>query len=79
MVYKRPSRAGQEGVSGERGPGMSSYTLQSKLLAKTTKENIALKKANADHQEAFTETNRDRKLGGFVWISLIWGCSGGES
>ena len=45
MVFKRPSRAGQEGVSGVR-PGISAYALQSKLLAKTIKENIALKKAN---------------------------------
>ncbi len=64
MVYKRPSRAGQEGVSGERGPGMSSYTLQSKLLAKTIKENIALKKANADHQkrEQAMEKRMNRQL-----------------
>ena len=51
MVYKRPSRAGQEGVSGERKQGMSSYAIQSKLLAQTIKENTALKKANADHQK----------------------------
>ena len=30
---------------------MSSYAIQSKLLAKTIKENTALKKANADHQK----------------------------
>ena len=46
MVYKRPSRAGQEGVSGVRRSGISSYALQSELLAKTIKENTALKKAN---------------------------------
>ena len=51
MVYKRPSRAGKEGVSGKRGPGMSSYTIQSKLLAKAIKENTALKKTNADHKK----------------------------
>jgi len=51
MVYKRPSRAGQEGVSGERKQGMSAYAMQSKLLAQTIKENTALKKANADHQK----------------------------
>ena len=30
---------------------MSSYTIQSKLLAKAIKENTALKKTNADHQK----------------------------
>ena len=30
---------------------MSSYTIQSKLLAKAIKENTALKKTNADHKK----------------------------
>jgi hypothetical protein len=64
MVYKRPSRAGQEGVSGERKQGVSAYAMQSKLLAQTIKENTALKKANADHQkrEQAMEKRMNRQL-----------------
>ena len=64
MVYKRPSRAGQEGVSGERKQGVSAYAMQSKLLAQTIIENTALKKANADHQkrEQAMEKRMNRQL-----------------
>ena len=46
MVYKRPSRAGQEGVSGTPRSGITSYASMKQLLAQTIKENTALKKAN---------------------------------